>query len=132
MTIPELFRQFGLRAAYIGEFKISPAKNGQTFWVNHRFVREMNAWGSESGIFVGTIVPDGSYRPKARDFTAKVQEVLQGISTSGIDYMIKNGKELGECQFCGRQLEDPESVHYGYGPVCAKKYHLPHHNRHGF
>jgi len=35
------------------------------------------------------------------------------------------GKESGTCCFCTRILNNPGSIHYGYGPVCADKYGLP-------
>ncbi len=131
MTIPELFKAHALKAAYIGPFRISAAKNGQTYWVNHRFFKTMGAYG-ETGIFVGTVKADGSYAGRENAYTGAVRNILSGIALDGIQYLIDNGKELGECQFCGRRLEDAESVAYGYGPVCAKKHNLPHTNRHGF
>ena len=35
------------------------------------------------------------------------------------------GRQLGVCQFCGRELVNPESRTLGYGPVCAERYGLP-------
>ena len=32
------------------------------------------------------------------------------------------GKLTGTCGYCGRVLEDEESVERGIGPICAQKY----------
>lgn len=36
------------------------------------------------------------------------------------------GKQTGHCCFCQKTLSDPQSLHVGYGPVCADKWGLPH------
>jgi hypothetical protein len=36
------------------------------------------------------------------------------------------GQRFGSCCFCGRELTEKASLYYGYGPVCADKYGLPH------
>lgn len=35
------------------------------------------------------------------------------------------GKETSHCCFCGTELSNEGSVHYGYGPICAKRFNLP-------
>lgn len=35
------------------------------------------------------------------------------------------GHATGNCCFCGRHLETGESVHAGYGPICAERFGLP-------
>lgn len=35
------------------------------------------------------------------------------------------GHMVGRCCFCSHEIDTPESVEAGYGPVCAKKYGLP-------
>lgn len=39
----------------------------------------------------------------------------------------KLGKKIGVCLFCLHTLSDSLSIAYGYGPVCAKTWGLPHH-----
>lgn len=39
--------------------------------------------------------------------------------------LVKVGRRLGICQFCGRVLMTRESKFHGYGPVCAAKHGLP-------
>lgn len=36
------------------------------------------------------------------------------------------GQRFGSCCFCGRELTEKASLFYGYGPVCAEKFGLPH------
>ena len=34
------------------------------------------------------------------------------------------GKKSAHCCFCNTPIENPKSLHVGYGPVCAKHYGL--------
>lgn len=36
------------------------------------------------------------------------------------------GKKYGSCCFCGRELIEKASVYWGYGPICAENFGLPH------
>ncbi|MDE3022783.1 MAG: hypothetical protein KGI54_13155 [Pseudomonadota bacterium] len=125
-ALPEIFTTHDMKAAYIGEFKFSLARDGARLWVTHRFVREFNKFGTESGKFLGTIIPDGGYRPAqgSGPYVQRVKDVILAVGEEGIEFIIRNGKELGECTFCGRRLEDPESVIRGYGPVCKVNHRL--------
>ena len=38
----------------------------------------------------------------------------------------KHGKLTGHCCFCNSELSDEKSTAVGYGPVCAKRWGLPH------
>ena len=37
-----------------------------------------------------------------------------------------HGQKYGSCCFCGRELIEKASVFYGYGPICAENFGLPH------
>lgn len=83
------------------------------------------------GEYYGKINPDGSTR-WSLDLTGDMRAVMREFAMRGVEYLYEVGKQTGICCFCGRELSDPESVECGYGPVCARKYGLPHSNRHGF
>lgn len=36
------------------------------------------------------------------------------------------GQKYNSCCFCGRELIEKASVYYGYGPICAENFGLPH------
>ena len=38
----------------------------------------------------------------------------------------RHGKLTGHCCFCNSELSDEKSTAVGYGPVCAKRWGLPH------
>ena len=37
-----------------------------------------------------------------------------------------HGQQFGTCCFCGRELTEKASIFYGYGPICADNFGLPH------
>jgi hypothetical protein len=39
---------------------------------------------------------------------------------------VLHGQRTGTCCFCGRPLVEKASVYYGYGPICAENFGLPH------
>ena len=82
--------------------------------------------------YVGKITADNHFRTMTPTVPQAIQDELRVIAVGGIEALKLLGKLSGFCSFCGRQLDDPDSVERGYGPVCAKKYHLAHPNRHGF
>lgn len=101
--------------------------NGRTSIV----VTDNRAWGSDT--MHGRISHDGVWQDTIRrDIADATEAALIAVALDVENAMIEDGKTSGVCSFCGRALTDPESVEYGYGPVCAKKYGLPHSNRNGF
>lgn len=41
------------------------------------------------------------------------------------DHLAALGRDSGCCCFCGLELTNEGSVHYGYGPICASRWGLP-------
>ena len=88
-----------------------------------------------SGEYVGKVTADGTLSVAygiTSDVLDPTLDIIDTLAERGLAYVIEQGRVTGICGFCGRYLEDPESVQYGYGPVCATKWGLPHKNRHGF
>jgi len=83
------------------------------------------------GDYLGKVTADNQLRT-IHPVPQIVKDELRVIAIGGIQALANIGKIWGSCTFCGRTLEDPESVERGYGPVCAKRHNLPHNNRHGF
>ena len=83
--------------------------------------------------YLGRITPEGKLLKRhAWPMPEDVQTELRLFAVGGVEALKQIGIMWGSCCFCGRLLEDPESVTKGYGPVCARHYGLPHGNRHGF
>lgn len=71
----------------------------------------------------------GAFHP-GHDATAAVMEfltaALAGLDANPAEYTGAYGKETGNCCFCNTEIENPISLAVGYGPICARKYGLPH------
>jgi hypothetical protein len=61
-----------------------------------------------------------------KDLTPVVEGLLEEFASNPVEVAQRYGKLTGNCMFCGKKLDDPTSVAVGYGPVCAKKWGLPH------
>jgi hypothetical protein len=55
-----------------------------------------------------------------------VLDLLLHIASNPAEAAQAYGALMGRCSFCGLALTDEGSVEVGYGPVCAKKWGLPH------
>jgi hypothetical protein len=55
-----------------------------------------------------------------------VLDLLVRIASNPAEAAQAYGALMGRCSFCGLALTDEGSVDVGYGPVCAKKWGLPH------
>jgi hypothetical protein len=53
-------------------------------------------------------------------------DLLLHIASNPAEAAQAYGALMGKCSFCGLPLTDAGSVEVGYGPVCAKKWGLPH------
>jgi Family of unknown function (DUF6011) len=53
------------------------------------------------------------------------QVTLDEFESSPLVFVSEYGKRTGACCFCRLSLKDERSVKAGYGPICAKHYHLP-------
>jgi hypothetical protein len=66
-------------------------------------------------------------------FQRREEEQAESLKANRGDYgseipvetLIQIGKQTGVCQFCHRQLDNPESIRRGYGPTCAQNRGLP-------
>lgn len=53
-------------------------------------------------------------------------EALDLLEDSPRKMALLQGKRTNCCIFCARELTDPVSVYFGYGPICAEKWGLRH------
>lgn len=88
-----------------------PGKNSR--YHGWTFVDDGAAYGSRRTY--GKQRPDGLYQ-------GDVQEALATILKDPLAAQVAYGKLTGTCGYCGRLLEDEESVARGIGPICAAKY----------
>jgi hypothetical protein len=81
----------------------------------------------------GLIAPDGTVRGSldagARSLTKDLdlQIALIAVAADPVTAAKAYGALLGRCSFCSLPLTDEGSTEVGYGPICAKRYGLPHH-----
>jgi hypothetical protein len=57
--------------------------------------------------------------------TPEVLALVVRFAEDPLATAVELGKKSGNCQFCNKELTTAESLAAGYGPVCAKHYHLP-------
>lgn len=78
----------------------------------------------ENRTYFGRITQSGEVLG-SRSLTDEVTSLLVAFAAdpAGVGALI--GRRYGHCCFCARELETRESLHVGYGPVCADKYGLP-------
>jgi hypothetical protein len=75
--------------------------------------------------WVGRVDTTGQVSPRLAANTALV-DVLVTIASNPAEAAKAYGALMCQCSFCGLPLTDAGSVEVGYGPVCAKKWNLPH------
>ena len=68
-------------------------------------------------------IQDDIYYPSSKA-SNMIKEFIQSLSLDPFGIAINEGKKKGICCFCNRELTNTESVHRGYGPICADKYFL--------
>lgn len=72
----------------------------------------------------GRVNLDGSIL-QSKSWQPWVGEILEGFAKDPAGFAGAYGKKTGRCCFCSRELTTPESLHVGYGNVCAEKFGLP-------
>ena len=87
-----------------------------------------------NGDYAGKLGKDDVFN-RSPEFTrssanGKVSEVISEVAKDPVNFAIKFGKLSGNCCFCTHELDNAESLHWGYGPVCAKRWGLPHNYAH--
>jgi hypothetical protein len=96
----------------------------------HVHVTSSHRYGDST--WYGRIDPDGGWHP-ARDIPERISSHLSEMQISGVTtFLAELGREQGYCLFCGRELNTPESLSVGYGPICAAHFGLPWGDRSGF
>jgi Family of unknown function (DUF6011) len=75
----------------------------------------------------GRVTKEGVWEPSKlneqlkNDLTLILTQLAQKPAETAAAY----GKLTGLCCFCNSGLSTPESTTVGYGPVCARRFHLP-------
>ena len=76
-------------------------------------------------MWYGRIVKGDDFE-KGRDCTDAVVEFLKKFSADPVGEAAAYGKTTGNCCFCHKELTHQSSIEWGYGPICAEKWGLPH------
>jgi hypothetical protein len=82
-------------------------------------------YGSPNNRYFGRVDQSGAIIA-GRDLTPVVEHLLEEFAANPVEVAQRYGKLTGSCMFCDKKLDDAVSVAVGYGPVCAKKWNLPH------
>lgn len=77
-------------------------------------------------VVYGEMTKDGQFAPRAKAvIPPTLIPTLIDFAKDPVKHARAYGKLTGKCCFCRLPLDDPRSTAQGYGPVCAKKWHLP-------
>lgn len=79
-------------------------------------------WG---GIWYGRITEAGTWTHRTA-VDERMADALSKLAFDPVGTVAAYGKLSGRCCFCAIELTAGVSVDVGYGPVCAKKWGLPH------
>lgn len=101
-----VLKQAGQQSKYMGQIMLT---DGMPFGQNRFFGRI-----DEAGRLI-----------EGRDMTDSVRALIAAFAADPAKVGAAYGKRTGTCCFCSRHLETRESVHVGYGPICAEKFGLP-------
>jgi Family of unknown function (DUF6011) len=82
-------------------------------------------YGSPSNKYFGRVDQSGAIIA-GRDLTPAVECLLEEFAANPVEVAQRYATLTGSCMFCDKHLDDAVSVATGYGPVCAKKWNLPH------
>jgi len=74
------------------------------------------------GEYAGKVTADGTAYGIAPELVDALRTIAADPAAAGAAY----GRLTGQCSFCTQGLTDEGSIEVGYGPVCAKRYGLPH------
>ncbi len=73
----------------------------------------------------GRITTEGTWTHRA-GVDERRADALSRLQMDPVAAVAEFGKLCGRCCFCNSSLSDLKSVDVGYGPICAKKWGLPH------
>lgn len=62
---------------------------------------------------------------EGRNITPDVRSLIGRLAADPVAVAKEQATLTGNCCFCNRKLDTPESTTAGYGPVCAKNFGLP-------
>ncbi len=81
----------------------------------------------------GRLYQDGRWEKPLKDVEGSgiVRKLLQELASDPAGTAEKYSKLAGACCFCSTPLTAEQSVGYGYGPVCAKKWGMPYSTKKG-
>lgn len=77
--------------------------------------------------WIGRIEATGTVSGGSLAGDTAVLEALATIAADPAAAAKAYGALMGRCSFCDQTITDEGSVEVGYGPICAKKFGLPHH-----
>ena len=78
--------------------------------------------------YAGKVDPEGNFFPIRAvepNLKSELAYLLRELARHPAETAAKHGKLTGKCCFCNTSLTDEKSTAVGYGPTCAKHYHLP-------
>jgi Family of unknown function (DUF6011) len=82
----------------------------------------------EARRYFGRVTKTGQFvaSPKEADARIAVWGSLMAFGADPAGTAAAYGKATGACCFCAKELTDPVSIGWGYGPTCAANWGLPH------
>lgn len=83
----------------------------------------------EGRVWFGRIHLDGTWERSRRADAVQAAQVEQALVTFAADpdgQSAAFGRRTGVCAFCNLQLTHEESIKLGRGPICSKRWGLPH------
>lgn len=84
---------------------------------------------SMDGLYLGWLGKTGTTRwswDVANQTKTAAETMIQMLNRPDLkEHLAAVGRECGCCCFCGLELTNEGSLHYGYGPICADRWGLP-------
>jgi len=81
--------------------------------------------GFDNRVWFGRIGLDGKFTPGSK-CTPAVIASLEVFAQDPAKAAAEYGHRTGNCCFCAHELDNDHSLALGYGPICAKKWGMPH------
>lgn len=78
------------------------------------------------GAYYGKILMASGELIAGRNMCDPVVDFLTDFAADPVGKAAAYGHKTGYCCFCHKGLDNPASTEVGYGPVCAKRWGLPH------
>lgn len=97
---------------------VKSSKDGNSLWVLSQTEQEEGHYGPQPK-YLGKIT-----RQRVSEFPASVREILEMAAADPLSAAVRYGRETGNCSCCGRELNNPESIRLGIGPICRAKFGL--------